>query len=974
MPLKVIIVGAGLGGLGSAISLTRAGHHVEVFEQSSFLNEVGAAIHIPPNATRVLKSWGCDFDDLNPVFCQGINLHDKTGKHIFTAAQTDLLHEKLNTKDEWLLSHRVDLHNTLRKLATDKRQNAEAAEIVLENGESHSGDLLIGADGVHSRVVAAVSLEPQLQKSTHQNCFRFLVPVDKINSNPLTGPLFAKLGLDSQQVYLAHDRRLVIYPCRKGTLLNVVAMHPADDTDEAGESSWLAGGKQEDLMEAYKEFCPEIVEMCSLAEDLKLWSLATRDPPKVFYRERAVLVGDAAHPMLPHQGQGGAQSLEDGAALGALFPRDTTPKEITQRLEMYNKVRYERAVTVMFMSRVNNERRAEMMDDLRKFAPDAQFPEDMFEYCWDSYPIRDALRELQKLEGARGIKYRADSSLKPQVDETSSNSFVEFDHSNIALEVEQWPVIIIGSSMVGKTLGLLLGYHGIKSVSFDRHPAAGTHPRAAGLNFRTSEILRQLGLESFTLDQSAKEFDLNAGMLLVESLIGGKVIKHLQEHDSEKVKEVTPSNWVWISQRMFEPVLGAHADQFNSVQLHGQEVIFYEEQDDGVIVVVKDLSTGTIKKYKTSYLVACDGNRSATRQKEGMKWEGPGVLRNSLSVGFKSDLSPYLGKRAVHGVVYVMNEKIGGGFRLENGGKEGLLMVNNVGDKVDFPPGSVSVEEAKQYFFDCAGVEEGSIPLEIQTFNYWTMAAYTADRFESRGGRVFLAGDAAHIMPPTGGLGGNTGIADAHNLAWKLAYVLTGKASHSLLASYSIERQPIDEFTVLEAYNRFENRVVLRQPPAPEVDDIAIELGYRYPAGAFVPEAEYQLPIQLWDDPHSPTAVPGSRFPHVLLEDSSDSTKLTSSIDLIKQNFVLVSIDASSPWIEATNRLPLTIDTYALHPKSSPLRDPQGKIAQKCRLHSREVILVRPDGFIAWRGEATEKDHEQLLKSAFQAILGYELH
>ncbi|CAJ0547397.1 Ff.00g041510.m01.CDS01 [Fusarium sp. VM40] len=564
-----------------------------------------------------------------------------------------------------------------------------------------------------------------------------------------------------------------------------------------------------------------------------------------------------------------------------------------------------------------------------------------------------------------------------QIDETLSTAnlakdkFTPFDHSNIPLEKEEWSVIIIGSSMVGKTLGLLLGYHGIKSVSFDRHSKAGAHPRAAGINFRTSEILRQLGLEDFTLEQSGKEFDLNAGMLLVEKLIGGKVIKHLQEHDPEHVKSFTPSNWVWISQRMFEPILGAYADKFNSEQRHGHEVLMYDEQEDHVIMVVKDLTTGDIKKYKTPYVVACDGNRSPTRQKEGISWEGPGVLRNSLGVAFKSDLSPFIGKRMVHGVVYVANKDIGGGFRLENEGRQGIIMVNNVGPRTSFEPGSVTVDDAKDYFHQLSGLTRDQVDPEIVSMNYWTMAAYTAGRLESKGGRVFLAGDSAHTMPPTGGLGGNTGIADAHNLAWKLSYVLSGKASHSLLASYNVERQPIDEFTVNQAYNRFQNRIVMQHPPAPEAPDESIELGFRYPnGGAFVPDDNYTASKEVYDDPASPSAVSGSRFPHSYIQETAGSGKTISTIDLVKQNFLLITVDADSPWTRAASQSPVTLDVYTLNAESSPYKDPVGDVEKKCRLQRGEAILVRPDGFIAWRGARAEDGHEQKLIGGLAAILG----
>ncbi|KAH7462834.1 hypothetical protein FOMA001_g18475 [Fusarium oxysporum f. sp. matthiolae] len=207
-------------------------------------------------------------------------------------------------------------------------------------------------------------------------------------------------------------------------------------------------------------------------------------------------------------------------------------------------------------------------------------------------------------------------------------------------------------------------------------------------------------------------------MLIVEKLVGGKVIKHLQEHDPEHVKNFTPSNWVWISQRMFEPILSQNAERLNSEQRHGHQVLLYEEQKDHVVVVVvKDLNIGDVKKYKTPYVVACDGNRSPTRQKEGISWDGPGILRNSLGVSFKSDLSPFIGKRMGHGVVYVANKDIGGSFRLENEGKQGIMMVNNVGSNTSFEPGSVTVDDAEQYFYQLSGLTPDQVDPEIVSMN-----------------------------------------------------------------------------------------------------------------------------------------------------------------------------------------------------------------------------------------------------------------
>lgn len=200
---------------------------------------------------------------------------------------------------------------------------------------------------------------------------------------------------------------------------------------------------------------------------------------------------------------------------------------------------------------------------------------------------------------------------------------------------------------------------------------------------------------------------------------------------------------------------------------------------------------------------------------------------------------------------------------------------------------------------------------------------------------------------------------------------MTGRASSSLLDSYNKERQPIDEFTVKQATARFQNRVALQQPPASEASDVSVELGYRYPSGAFVPEENYHQPDELYDDPHCPTALPGSRFPHVFLEDVGIPGRQISTLDLVRKNFLMITTQPDSPWVPAAKRIStVEIDVAVLNTQSAPYRDASGLIEAKCRLRAGEAILIRPDGFIAWRAIARQDNHEGVLEYALRSILG----
>jgi hypothetical protein len=288
--------------------------------------------------------------------------------------------------------------------------------------------------------------------------------------------------------------------------------------------------------------------------------------------------------------------------------------------------------------------------------------------------------------------------------------------------------------------------------------------------------------------------------------------------------------------------------------------------------------------------------------------------------------------------------------------------VNIVGDPSRDPQAAANVttdvSEARLIEMVRAGVGVPDLPVRIDGFTRWRASACVAEKW--RDGRIFIVGDAAHLMPPNGGFGGNTGIHDAHNLAWKMALVLKGHAPERLLDTYSTDRKPVAEFTVEQAFARYVDRTApwLRsaQKPAPLVHDFHIELGYLYDA-----------PVGVHADPRETVGMPGSRAPHVWL---TKSGKRTSTLDLI-ENYVLLAGSDGSPWAQAAasvaEKSAVPLDAYCV---GRDLGDPDGSFSAVYGISSRGASLVRPDGFVAWRSEGEASDPTDVLAAALARSLG----
>jgi hypothetical protein len=372
------------------------------------------------------------------------------------------------------------------------------------------------------------------------------------------------------------------------------------------------------------------------------------------------------------------------------------------------------------------------------------------------------------------------------------------------------------------------------------------------------------------------------------------------------------------------------------------------------------------------YLVACDGNRSPIRERLGITMSGHGLLSRSITIYFRADCVEALGGRNL-GVIYVSNPTLRGFFRLERTGQGGFLCVFTVGDitapGARFVADSITDEGALELVR--AAVGDPDLDAHVEAVDKWIASADNASSYQA--GRVFLAGDAAHTMPPTGGFGGNTGIHDAHNIAWKLALVLRGAAGPALLETYNAERHPSGRQAVEQAYNRY----VTRSDPdlgtdgmQPAIPDLHVEFN-RYRSSAVVPEPEFVDDGRPDIDPRESRALPGTRAPHVELVRDGQAV---SAIDLFMGNFVLVAGPEGDTWRDAASKASAAVGVdIECHRIGDALLDDHGDFCERYGSDAAGAVLVRPDGYVAWRSRhLPDGDCASVLTDVMKRVLSVE--
>jgi putative polyketide hydroxylase len=523
------------------------------------------------------------------------------------------------------------------------------------------------------------------------------------------------------------------------------------------------------------------------------------------------------------------------------------------------------------------------------------------------------------------------------------------------------PVLIAGGGMVGLCAAAFLAQRGVRSVTIERLKESSPLPRAAFFHMRTLEMFRSLGIENAVRERSAKDF-VPEGSIVAMDAVAGRKLADIMPSLNEGVEVLSPCRRLYLNQPSLEPILRERARQAGASVVLGAEITDVQQDSQGVTVAMQDIDSGLERRLRGKYLIAADGGHSRVREILGIDYEGRGAFSKSLTIYFTADLSPWLGDKA-WAIIYVSNPVLGGFFRMNRTAQAGFLAVNIVGDpQLDAQAASnaaADVSEGRLIELVRAGVGVPDLPVKIDGYTRWRATSCVAQRFQDK--RIFILGDAAHLMPPNGGFGGNTGIHDAHNLAWKLALVVKGHAPERLLESYASERKPVAQFTVEQAFTRYVTRTApwlqSTHKTDPQVHDFEIELGYLYGS-----------PTGLHADPHSTFGMPGSRAPHLWLTRSGEQI---STLDLIG-NYVLFAGPDGGAWTQAATAVAdsfggLPLDAYCV---GRDLGDASGRFCESYGISNSGASLVRPDGFVAWRSPGGATDAASVLRKAVAGSMG----
>jgi 2-polyprenyl-6-methoxyphenol hydroxylase-like FAD-dependent oxidoreductase len=530
------------------------------------------------------------------------------------------------------------------------------------------------------------------------------------------------------------------------------------------------------------------------------------------------------------------------------------------------------------------------------------------------------------------------------------------------------PVLIVGAGSAGPSLSLLLHQQGIASMLVERRPDVSWYPRARNLNFRTLEVFRGLGLEAQVLA---------TGSHYSRALRKETLASHREEdfppieqflHIADHIEIVTPEPSFWYCpQSRLEPLLLGEAKNRGCDLRYNTELVSFTQDSEGVSAIIKDRATGASSAVQASYLLGADGAHSHIRDALGLKAEGLGVLdEHYIFIYFRADWGELI--RGYEKDAILIDRPGIRGFFLITDADRGMFAIQEETAQ------DYSAERCKELVLN--GIGKPDLTVEIVDVAHWQPAQLVAERFGQ--GRVFLVGDAAHTMPPKLGLGANTAIQSAQNLAWKLAAVLKGQAPEALLATYQAERHPVGQLASEQSLVGPAASLLTKGcddkllPPEKRISFFSLIAGYRYRSQAVLSEdtaPSGPMKGELLSRPEELTGQPGTRVPHLWLEREG---KRISTLDLLDGRFVLLTGTSGTAWSEAaaavTAKLGIALAAYRIGPDAD-LLDLENGWPARMSMSASGAVLVRPDGFVAWRTGVQPATPEPLLAHVLATIL-----
>jgi len=544
--------------------------------------------------------------------------------------------------------------------------------------------------------------------------------------------------------------------------------------------------------------------------------------------------------------------------------------------------------------------------------------------------------------------------------------------------MEEIPVIIVGAGPVGLTTSILLSRLGVPSLLLEKRAGVSPLPRARGVTQRTVEIWSQFGLYDELTDISLPPSWCHK-FVYVDTL-GGQVIGEMPSNSMSPGANAafTARDFRCTSSDLIDSMLLQHAKTYPLAQIHfNRELVEFQQDADGVTATIEDRQSGEQRQIRSQFLVGADGANSFVRERAGIKSVGAFSLRSYVNTYFDADLSRWTkGREAA--LIWTLARGVEGCFQPLDGRRRWMCQIQ-LGPEED-PQERWAPARVISRIRDMIGPEGHGVDIELHSAATYTISALIAERLRDE--RVLLVGDAAHKIPPFGSFGMNTGVQTAHNLAWKLAAVLSGAAPLALLDTFDVERREVAQrvcsvgrvnagyVAAIQAAETLEAKRAAIGASTTYGNWVGIDLGVYYErAGAFVPDESPQPTIADPVSDYAPTAKPGHRAPHFWARLGADRV---SSVDLFQRDFVVLTGTKGKPWITAATRIgaqgSLGLVAYEVG-TTGDLVPESASFTELYGIEETGVVLVRPDGHVAFRTLNQEAAPELVLRNALKRTL-----